>query len=49
MRFEQAAEFQQGRGIRGRLAAQVAEGGIEALFDANRRKPNPKNRVEPSY
>ena len=23
-----------------------AEGGIEALFDANRRKPNPKNRVE---
>ena len=24
----------------------VAEGGVEALFDANRRKPNPKNRVE---
>ena len=24
----------------------VAEGGIEALFEANRRKPNPKNRVE---
>jgi transposase InsO family protein len=23
----------------------VAEGGIEALFEANRRKPNPKNRV----
>jgi len=23
-----------------------AEGGIEALFDANRRKPNPKNRVD---
>ena len=24
----------------------VAEGGIEALFESNRRKPNPKNRVE---
>jgi len=24
----------------------VAEGGIEALFEANRKKPNPKNRVE---
>lgn len=24
----------------------VADGGIEALFDANRRKPNPKNRVD---
>lgn len=24
----------------------VAEGGVEALFDGNRRKPNPKNRVE---
>jgi transposase len=24
----------------------VAEGGVEALFDSNRRKPNPKNRVE---
>ena len=23
-----------------------AEGGVEALFDANRRKPNPKNRVD---
>lgn len=23
-----------------------AEGGIEALFDANRRKPNPKNRID---
>lgn len=23
----------------------MAEGGLEALFDANRRKPNPKNRV----
>ena len=26
----------------------VAEGGIEALFEANRRKPNPKNRVDES-
>jgi transposase len=24
----------------------VAEGGVEALFESNRRKPNPKNRVE---
>ena len=24
----------------------VAEGGVEALFDVNRRKPTPKNRVE---
>ncbi|MFY4713088.1 IS481 family transposase [Burkholderia glumae] len=24
----------------------VAEGGVDALFDSNRRKPNPKNRVE---
>jgi hypothetical protein len=24
----------------------VAEGGVEALFNANRKKPNPKNRVE---
>jgi hypothetical protein len=24
----------------------VAEGGVEALFDSNRHKPNPKNRVE---
>lgn len=24
----------------------VAEGGVEALLDANRRKPNPRNRVE---
>ena len=24
----------------------VADGGIEALFEASRRKPNPKNRVE---
>lgn len=24
----------------------VAEGGVEALFDSSRRKPNPKNRVE---
>ena len=26
----------------------VADGGIEALFEASRRKPNPKNRVEES-
>jgi len=26
----------------------VAEGGIEALFDANRKKPNLKNRTDPS-
>jgi molybdenum-dependent DNA-binding transcriptional regulator ModE len=24
----------------------MADGGVEALFDANRRRPNPKNRVE---
>jgi hypothetical protein len=24
----------------------VAEGGVEALFEASRKKPNPKNRVE---
>ena len=24
----------------------MAEGGIEALFDTSRKKPNPKNRVE---
>ena len=24
----------------------VATGGVEALFEANRKKPNPKNRVE---
>jgi transposase InsO family protein len=29
-----------------RYQAAVAEGGIDALLDANRRKPNPKNRVE---
>lgn len=29
-----------------RYQAAVAEGGVEALFDANRRKPNPKNRVD---
>jgi hypothetical protein len=28
------------------LQAAVEDGGIEALIDANRRKPNPKNRVE---
>ncbi len=26
----------------------VAEGGVDALFDSNRRKPNPKHRVEES-
>ncbi|GLZ23306.1 hypothetical protein Bpla01_68340 [Burkholderia plantarii] len=26
----------------------VAEGGVDALFDSNRRKPNPKNRVDES-
>ncbi|ACR31287.1 IS481 family transposase [Burkholderia glumae] len=26
----------------------VTEGGVDALFDSNRRKPNPKNRVEES-
>ncbi len=29
-----------------RYQAAVAEGGVDALIDANRRKPNPKNRVE---
>jgi len=29
-----------------RYKAAVEDGGIQALFDANRRKPNPKNRVE---
>src|SRR4051812_32282234 len=29
-----------------RYQAAVAEGGVEALFDANRRKPNPKNRID---
>lgn len=29
-----------------RYQAAVAEGGLDALIDANRRKPNPKNRVE---
>ncbi len=29
-----------------RYQAAMAEGGVEALLDSNRRKPNPKNRVE---
>lgn len=29
-----------------RYQTAVAEGGVDALFDANRRKPNPKNRVD---
>ena len=29
-----------------RYKAAVEDGGVEALFDANRRKPNRKNRVE---
>ena len=29
-----------------RYQAAVENGGVEALIDANRRKPNPKNRVE---
>jgi transposase InsO family protein len=29
-----------------RYQAAVAEGGVDALIDANRKKPNPKNRVE---
>lgn len=29
-----------------RYQAAVADGGIDALLDSNRRKPNPKNRVE---
>ena len=31
-----------------RYKSAVEEGGVEALMDANRRKPNPKNRVEPT-
>lgn len=30
-----------------RYQAAVEEGGVEALIDANRRKPNPKNRIDP--
>ena len=30
-----------------RYKSAVDEGGIEALFEASRRKPNPKNRVDP--
>ena len=30
-----------------RYKSAVDEGGIDALFEANRRKPNPKNRVDP--
>ncbi len=30
-----------------RYKAAVEEGGVDALFEANRRKPNHKNRVEP--
>jgi len=30
-----------------RYKSAVDEGGVEALFDLNRRKPNPKNRVDP--
>jgi transposase len=29
-----------------RYQAAMSEGGVEALLDSNRRKPNPKNRVE---
>ena len=29
-----------------RYEAAVDEGGVEALFDKTRRKPNPKNRVD---
>ncbi len=29
-----------------RYQAAVETGGVDALIDANRRKPNPKNRVE---
>ncbi len=29
-----------------RYQAAVADGGVDALIDANRRKPNPKNRIE---
>ena len=31
-----------------RYKSAVEQGGIEALLEANRRKPNPKNRVEPA-
>lgn len=31
-----------------RYQAAMAEGGVEALLDSNRKKPNPKNRVETS-
>jgi len=31
-----------------RYKSAVEEGGVEALFDANRRKPNLKNRVDPN-
>lgn len=30
-----------------RYKSAVEDGGVEALIDANRRKPNPKNRIEP--
>ena len=30
-----------------RYKSAVEEGGVEALLEADRRKPNPKNRVEP--
>ena len=30
-----------------RYQSAVEEGGVEALIDANRRRPNPKNRIEP--
>ncbi len=30
-----------------RYKSAAEEGGVDALFDANRRKPNPKNRVDP--
>lgn len=30
-----------------RYKSAVEDGGIEALIDANRRRPNPKNRIEP--
>ena len=29
-----------------RYQSAMASGGVDALIDANRRKPNPKNRVE---
>ena len=31
-----------------RYKAAVDDGGVDALFDANRRKPNTKNRVDPA-